>query len=671
MEYEKSYKLKDLKASNNIVDMLEDEQLADIGHQVVKGFEIDESSRAEWQSTVDEAMEIAKQVMKQKSFPWTNASNIKYPLITQASIDYASRTLPEIIQNDKVVKASVMGKDRNDAKYARANRVSKFMSHQLIVQSPDWEDGTDKLLQILPVLGTVFKKTYYDELERRNKSDLCVPEKIVVNYGVQSLEAARRVTHCLTFYKNDIIERQRHGIFAECEIDELNPSPESDMEDSDYALEFLEQHCYYDLDGDGYKEPYIVTVHKETKKVLRIVNRFDKISKNSKGEVQSITPVQYFTDFHFIRSPDGGFYSMGFGSLLLPINKAINTLLNQLVDSGTLNNTQGGLIGRGLRIRDGQLKFKMGTWQKLDSASDDISKQIFPWPTKEPSQTLFSLLSLLMQVGKDLSSTTDVLSGKQPAQNVASSTVSQLVEQGTKVFIAINKRLYRSLKKEYKKLYKLNLSHLRQEEYIKVLDDQEANVKKDFAIDDMDIVPVADPTVSSETQRIQRAGIIQQLRTADPREADKLLLQSMQLDSELIDRLLPAPDPNAPPPPEAVKMQAETEKLKADIAKISAEATLASEKNAMEQAKIQQELAESQSRVQESMARIWKMEQDALNNKNKTDITAHKMTSEQEMKQISALHEIDKSQADVALRSREAAVKERQIVEKSNGDKEA
>ena len=648
---EKKLTLAELKKSNNIAEMLDEEELAEIGQQVVTGYEIDDNSRAEWTQIVDQAMDIAKQVMTKKSFPWENASNIKYPLIAQASIDYASRTLPEIIQNDKIVKAVVVGRDDDNSKYARADRVSKFMSYQLMEQHSDWEEGTDALLHILPILGTVFKKTYYDENEKYNCSELCYPDKIVVNYKTSSMESARRVTHCISLSDNDIVERQRRGLFSECDLVELSKEYSEDM---DCPREFLEQHCYLDLDEDGYKEPYIVTVHKESRKVLRIVNRFKDIEKNKEGEVLRITAEQYFTDYHFIKSPDGGFYSMGFGSLLLPINKAINSLINQLIDSGTLNNMQGGLIGRGLRLKNGQIQFKMGQWQVLDAANgDDIRKSVFPWPTKEPSGTLFSLLSLLMQVGKDLSSTTDVLSGKQPAQNVASTTISQLVEQGTKVFVAINKRVYRSLKKEYRKLYRLNSKHLSQDEYENVLDDPAADVKKDFDLGGVDILPVADPAVSTESQRMYRAGALQQLRTADPREVDRMFLEAMQLDVETIKRLLPEKDPNQAPPPEAQKIMAETQRLQAEIAKISAEATLAAESNKMEQMKLMQFMKESDSRIEEAVARVWKMQQDALHNMQKTQITATKMQSEQELKGTALAYKADNDQAMTMIKAQQ------------------
>lgn len=639
-----------IKKSINIAEKLDEKELISIGQQVLTGYQIDENSRAEWSEVVEKAMAIAKQTVEQKDHPWPNASNVKYPLITRASIDYAARTMPEIIQNDRIVKAVIVGADANSDKWKRAERVSQFLSYQLMVDSPDWEDGTDKLLQILPILGTVFKKTYYSTLEKRVVSELCVPDRIVVNYGVQSLETARRITHILSLYKNDIIERQRSGLFLDISLDEF--MPEEMNGDEDFPIELLEQHCWLDLDEDGYKEPYVVTAHKESGKIFRIVQRFDKITRNADKKIVSITPVHYFTDYHFIRSPDGGFYSVGFGSLLLPLNSAINTLINQLIDSGTMANMQGGFLGRGLRLKNGEFRFKMGEWKVLDTASGmDIKQQIFPLPVREPSSTLFSLLSLLMQVGQDLSSTNDAMMGKQPAQNVATGTLNQLVEQGTKVFTAINKRVYRSLKKEYDKIYKLTGKHIPNSVYQTVLDEQGVDIKKDFDMDTLDVYPIADPTLSSDNQRMSRIGIVQQLRTINPREADIMTLQSLHFDQSTIDRLLPPIDPNAPPPPEAQKIQAEIQKLQAEVAQISAQATLAAEKNAMEASSIQQANSESEARIQEAIMRGWKMQQDVLATRQKLEIVIAKLQNQSDKDAAQLKHQMIKDSAEIAVKA--------------------
>lgn len=643
-------KLEKIIASKNAAELLDEHELAEIGAQVIRGYDIDEESRSDWLETAEKALAIAKQKKESKNHPWPGASNIKFPLITKAAIDYAARTLPQIIQHDKIVKAYVMGEDPDGGKERRGERVANYMSYQLLQENDDWEDGMDKLLQILPVLGTVFKKTYYDLLEGRPVSELCIPDKICVNYEVQSLERARRITHILEFFENDIVERMRSGLYRDLPLDTLINNEELDI---DAPIEILEQHCYLDLDEDGYKEPYVVTVHAKSGEVLRIVHRVKSIERDGK-KIKRIIPFHYFTDYHFIRSPDGGFYSMGFGTLLLPLNSAINTLINQLVDSGTLNNIQGGFIGRGLRLKNGEFRYKMGEWKVLDAASGtDLQKNIFPMPTKEPSQTLFNLLGALIEVGKDLTANTDMLSGKQAAQNVSQGTVAALIEQGVKIFTAINKRLYRSLKKEYEKLFEINSQFLKDRDYRRALDDPNAKVSSDFNLDDLDIMPVADPNMSSAGQKLVKSQAILNTPGVDPYAAARYQLESLQLSQVEINKLLPPPNPEAPPPPEVVKIMAETERLKAETAKIASEARLKEQMLMLDSMEKQQALKESESRVNESSARVMKMKQDALNSSMKVQIASGKMQHETTMSELDFEHKQEKDRADQVIKASE------------------
>lgn len=669
--------LDQLQASKNIVELLDNDDLLEIGTQVVRGYEIDEDSRAEWKETVDKAMLLAKQVMETKNYPWPNASNIKFPIITKAAINYASRTMPEIIQNDKVVKCAVVGQDPDGSKYRRANRVADYMSDQFVNGLDDWEDGLDKMLQILAVTGVTFKKTYYNTLRKKACSELCLPDKIVVNYDTQTLDTAKRITHIIEMSQNDVVERQRSGIFCDdVEIESLrttevlgNDQQSSAVPDADFTIQFLEQHCYLDLDDDGYKEPYIVTVHKTTKQVMRIVSRFDEIKYNEDGEVQYICPVQYFTDYHFLRSPDGGFYSIGFGTLLLPLNASVNTILNQLINAGTLATTTTGLISRGLRIKNGEFKLKMGEYSVLDAASTtDISKAIYTLPFKEPSSVLFQLLELLIKVCEDVSSTTDVMQGKQPAQNVASGTISQLVEQGTKIFGAINKRVYRSLKKEYEKVYRLNSLYLDNRTYKEMLADPEADVKKDFELDTINVYPIADPTMSTINQRLNKAIAIMQLQTVDHRAADHYLLEALQIDKSQIKLLLPTPDPKAPPPVDQQKIMAEIDLIHAQIAKLTADVNLTAQDNQIQAAHLQKQAEWTDAQIHESATRNWKAQKDAAHNDMKLSIVSSKMRSEQALKAAQLQVAADKNQTDSALGVVDAHTKALKVAGDIQGD---
>ena len=659
-------KLEKLRKSTNIAELLDEDELAKISQQVISGYEIDKESRAEWEDVIDNAMEIAKQTLEVKNFPWPKASNVKFPLITKGSIDFSSRMLPEIIKNDKVFKTSTVGLDPHGVIARRAKRVQDFMDYQLLKKSDDWEENTDRMLSVLSILGTTFKKVFYDPIEQRPVSQLCLPTKIVVNYNTESLEKARRVTHELTFFTNDIIERIRSGIYLDIDVDKLRMGDGVSEDVYDPPLDLLEQHCYLDLDDDGYKEPYIVVLHKASRQVLRIVNRFDKTVKNKKGEVKRITAKKYFVDYHFLKSPDGGFYSLGYGALLYPLNKSINSIYNQLIDSGTLHNQQSGFIGRGLRIKGGEFRMKLGEWKVLDASSGtNINQNVVPLPTKEPSNVSLQLLNQLIEVGRDLTSTNEALEGKAPAQNVAATTMLTLVEQGMKVYNAITKRIFRSLKKELNLLFEINSKHLTDEEYRNVLNDPRVTVEDDFEVGSFDVIPVADPNMASDAQRNAKAQALMSIPGLNPYETSRYFLESLQLDQNLIDKLLPKPDPNAPPPPEVMKLQAEVEKLKAQAQKDMAEAQDLQNKNQVEMEKLRIAQEESIVRNRESAARIVKMEKDAIHGDMKMELAGGKADHEAKLKELDMLQQRELNEADLSLKSMDKITKAYEVSEKA------
>ncbi len=621
---------KDLENSENIAELLTDKELAKISAQVLNGFSVDENSISEWRDTAEEIMKLAKQTMETKNTPFPNAANVKYPLIAQSAIDFASRTYPQIVQGNKAMYFKVVGPDGDNEKLKRATRLETFHEYQLVQESEAWVEGMDRMLHILPLLGVVFKKTYYNPVEQRTVSEVCSPEKIVVNYNVRTLDQARRITHIITAFSNDIVERIRLGVYRDIDVDKLKASEgfEGDEEDEDRPLSLLEQHCYLDLDKDGYAEPYIVVIHKQTGEVLRIVQRFDEV-KRKDGQLLRITPVHYFTDYHCIRSPDGGFYSIGLGTLLLPINHAINSIMNQLLDAGTLNNNQSGFLGRGLRLKTGDLRLRLGEWKVLDAATGtNIAQNVVPLPTKEPSPTLFQLLGMLVTVGKDLASANDIMQGKGQTQNVPATTVLTLLDQGMKVFTAINKRIYLSMRSEFRKIFKTNAKHLPNALYRKILDDVDINVKADFDMEGIDVLPVADPQMSTQTQRLAKAQTLLSIPGVNVPEATKYFMETLQLDEELIARLLPEPDPNAPPPPDTMKIMAEIEKINAETQKVLVQMQLAAGNAQQDAEKLNIQRDDALVRAQESLARIQKMSQDAALTQKRLDLADAKAGSD-------------------------------------------
>lgn len=653
--------IRKLENSDNIAELLDNKKLMEIGNQVVEGYEIDETSRVEWKDLVNHVMKIMNQKLEHKNTPWPGASNLKFPIITKAVLNYVARTIPEYIQGDKVVQCTTIGADPNQEKFRRANNVSLFMSWQLLNDMKGWSVGLDKLFTVVATRGVAFKKTYYDPLRDKPVSELCLPDKICVNHDIKHLHEAQRITHIIEMSQNDVVERQRAGLYIEdIELEDLRDFDAMDIsgekveapnpQDKDFPIYLLEQHCFLDLDEDGYKEPYIVTVHKNSRQVLRIYNRFGEVKYNKKGKVQYIEPEQYFTDFHFIYNADGGFYSHGLGTLLLPFNHAANTLWNQLVNAGTLSTTSTGFINNGFRIKNGEFKIKMGEYIPVGASSTtDITKALYTIPFKEPSEVLVKLLEMLLKTCDELTGSTDASQGTEHAQNTASSTVGQLIEQSAKVFAAINKRIYDSQAKEYYKIYKINNKTLDNKLYRDILNDPTADVKKDFEIDRMNVVPVADPDTSSIHQRITKAMIVNSMKTVDPRAADQYLLDAMQIEKSQAELLLPKPNPNAKPSLEDQKTMSEIALNQANAAKLSGDSQLAQRQQQIEELKVQQEMPIKAAQVQESNVRSWKMQKDAAHNDIKAAITQAKMQSEQTIKAAHFKLEADRNNKDFAI----------------------
>jgi chaperonin GroES len=511
-------KLDKLIKEVNIAASLKEDELTEIGRVCRDGFVVDLESRRQWEKDLDAWTKLAMQIRETKTYPWPNAANIKYPILSTAAMQFNARAYPSLIPSDgAVVKGRVMGKDPNGMKSDKADRVATYMSYQLMHEMETWDEEMDRMLIMLPIIGTIFKKTYWSGVEKAIKSELVYPKNLVINNWAKSIETAERVSEVIEMSQRVMENRQRDEIFLTVELGAPSPVQKENsisVIDETTPYEIVEQHTYLDLDDDGLKEPYVVTFHKETGKVLRITARYGEkdIILGPDGKVSRINPQYHYTKFSFVPNPDGSFYDVGFGILLGPINEAVNTLINQLVDSGTIANLQAGFIGKGLRMKTGETKFAPGEWKPVNSTGDDLKKQIVPLPSKEPSNVLFQLMGSLITSGKELASVAEIFVGKMPGQNTPATTTMATIEQGMKVFTAVYKRIYRSLDKEYKKIYRLNGQYMNPETYVEVLDT--AVGPDDFDDTNYDICPGADPTAVSQTEKLLKAqGLMELLQT--------------------------------------------------------------------------------------------------------------------------------------------------------------
>jgi chaperonin GroES len=600
---------------SNLADELTSKELSYLGQEVVRLYRLDRNNRQDWDALSESALKLAKQVRERKTTPWDNCSNVKHPLITVSTIQFAARAYPEICKGSKVVKCQITGDDppetpiqpqvpqqipgqmqtmlplpgqtpaqmgqmpltigvqEKSPKRQRADRIETHMNFQLTQEMVDWESDMDTLLHVLPVVGQCYKKTYFDPELDHNVSELVLPDDCVVSKSkIRDIKKARRISHRLWIYDNDAQERMRADIWREVSLG----VPPLASQDTDAPHEFIEQHCWYDLDGDGYKEPYIITVHLVSVKVVRVLARWqmESVIADRKNEVKKIIPDHYFTHFGFIPNPDGSINYLGFGQLLEPINSSVNTVLNQLIDSGTLYNTGGGFLGRGIRMRGGTYTFQPGEYKTVDCPGGALKENIVPLPTREPSVVLFQLLGFLVQAGKEISSVQDVLTGDAKlAATMPVGTMMALVEQGLKVFTAIYKRIYRSLSEEFKKLYYLNARYLDPVTSFYVSGNKNRVELSDYRADDTLVMPVADPDLSSDMQRLLKGQALKDLtgrpglnevaitrqlvRAIRPENMHEVLMTDAQMSGK-------EPIPWAPPPnPQVILAQAKANHLNA------------------------------------------------------------------------------------------------------------
>jgi len=590
----------------NIADDLDVETLNTIGTRVCDEYKIDDNSRSDWVTKTNQAMDMAMQVAKEKQFPWPKAANVIFPLMTTASVQFAARAYPAIVANRSVVKGVVIGEDEGEqavgqygqplmqsgpngpmpvwkeppgAKQLRADGIGEHMSWQLLDEMSEWEPETDQLLHILPIVGSDFRKTFFDPSKGRNVSLRVSALNLVINYNAKSLETAPRLTEIIKYYPLEIEEMFRSEVWKRPDVEfGFAEGKDGQNSDPDAPHEFLEQHRYWDLDDDGYSEPYIVTVHKQTQKVVRIVARYDAdgIKFNSHThKIVKIDPIHYYTKYDFLPNPDGGIYGIGFGQLLRPINEAVNTTLNQLIDAGTLQNTGGGFIGKGLSMNAGSIRFQMGEYKVVNTTGASVRDNIVPLNFPGPSGVLFNLLGTLIEAGKEVASIKDVLTGEQASPNTPATTTLAIIEQGLKVFTAIYKRVHRSLKSELNKLYRLNRIYGDEKSVYKVGDTWKTITKQDYILGS-GVEPVSDPTMVSDMQRLGRAQFLMQFAN-DPwckgGDIRKRIFEAASID-KISDVLLDQPPPNPVIAAKGMELEIKGEAERANIAAKKAQEVL-------------------------------------------------------------------------------------------------
>lgn len=644
---------KTILETDNIAEILSEEMRSSIASKIDTRYKIDLQSRTEKQKQLQDIIRFTLSQSEKRSFPFEGSSNVIFPLISTACVEFAAKCYPEIFKDGNIVKAKVIGNDdgevmkdlegnemRNEdgsvatldetglpaiqnvgAKLKRGQRVATVMNYQLNEEIEGFEQDMDALFNALSSLGTMFKKNHYDSNENKICSSLIYPDKLIINDFAPSFEAP--VTQIIEKYPQDVVSSIRSGDYIDFDFDPdavdsatdtngLDKNNEKRTSDESQAglILFLEQHTRIDLDNDGYAEPYIAVIHKATNKLVKLIKRFHEkdVKKNKKGEIESIKAINFFVRYIFIPSPDGSFYGIGLGHLLFNINSAINSSINQLTDAGTLQNTGGGFISKSLNITGGMKSFRPAEWKMVDSFGSNIRDAIVSLPVPEPSQTLFVLMQFLVNAGKELGSLRDVLTGEN-AGNIAATTYMGMAEQGQKQFKSVFMRIYNSLRQEIRIFYELNSEYLSQKKYSEILDIklfESPSVKEDFSLKGYDIVPVANPENVISMQKFAKAQFL--MGFIGSPMVDQFLLHKTVFETagiENFDKFIIQPQPQPDPVMEVAMAQEETKRLK-----IQGDMQNEANKFQLDQVKLQKESAKLDSEVLVNYAQAGKLVKD-------------------------------------------------------------
>ena len=551
------------KHFDNLADILPDDVLEPLGSEMKQNYMDYKMSRKEWEKSYTDGLDLLGFKYENRTEPFQGASGATHPVLAEAVTQFQATAYKELLPADGPVRTQILGIN-TPAKQQQAERVKDFMNYQIMDQMKEYEPEFDSMLFHLPLAGSTFKKVYYDDLLSRAVSKFVPADDLVVPYTANSLDDAESIIHVIKISENDLRKQQVAGFYKDVELNppgittndevskkekELEGTVKSGKQQTMYTM--LECHVDLDLDGfedigpdgepSGIKLPYIVTIEEGSGTVL-------SIRRNYAPNDPKKQRVQYFVHFKFL--PGLGFYGFGLIHMIGGLSRTATVALRQLLDAGTLSNLPAGFKQRGVRVRDEASPIQPGEFKDVDAPGGNLREAFFPLPYKEPSATLLQLMGIVVQAGQRFASISELQTG-EGNNNAAVGTTIALLERGSKVMSAIHKRLYNSMKGEFKLLSKVIATYLPPEYPYDVVGGARLIKQMDFD-ERIDILPVADPNIFSMSQRITLAQTQLQLATSNPGmhnmyQAYRSMYEAIGVKN--VDQLLPPPAPVQPMDP--------------------------------------------------------------------------------------------------------------------------
>ena len=509
----------------NLAEEIPDRELSRIAGELMSEFDANKSGRQEWEDAYANGLELLGFSYEERAQPFRGASGVTHPLLAEAATQFQAQAFNELLPASGPVRTAVLGAETRE-KEQQAIRVKQFMNYYITNVMEEYTPELDQMLFFLPLAGSTFKKVYYDETKGRAVSKFVPAEHLVVPYETSDLETCPNITQVLRMSLNDLRKKQVSGFYLDMDVlpaqgesgsveDEIQRIDGVTPTQIDYDCTILE--CHVDLDLEGYEEededgeltgikiPYVVTISQDNGQIL-------SIRRNYREDDEDKRKIQYFVHYKFL--PGFGFYGLGLIHTIGGLSRTATAALRQLIDAGTLSNLPAGFKARGLRIRDDDDPLQPGEFRDVDAPGGAIRDSLMPLPFKGPDQTLFNLLGFVVQAGQRFATITDLKVGDGNQQAAVGTTIAML-EQGSRVMSAVHKRLHYAMRVEFKMLARVMSESLPQEYPYSVEGAESAVMASDFD-DRIDVVPVSDPNMFSQAQRIALAQTKLQLAGAAP-----------------------------------------------------------------------------------------------------------------------------------------------------------
>ena len=505
----------------NLADDLDDSLLGEIANDVYNNYDSDKNSRQEWESMFERGFDLLGLKIQESSEPFEGACSAVHPLLVESAVKFQSKASQELFPSAGPVKTQILGKS-NPEREKQANRVKNFMNYQLTEQMPEYFDEFEKMLFHLPLIGSAFKKVYYDANLKRPVSEFVPIDQFYVSYYSSNLSKADRYTHVIYRSPIDLAKDIRSGIYSDTELPAAtDPQPTafaskmdtilgfSPTQDTDPQYVLLEQHCYLEIDEpeaeDGIALPYIVTVEEQSRKVLCI-------RRNYKSEDPNKEKTSHFVHYRFV--PGFGFYGFGLMHFLGNLTMSATAAMRSLIDAGQFANLPGGFKAKGVRMVGDNEPISPGEFKEVESTGIDLAKAIVPLPYKEPSSTLFQMLGFVTQAGQKFADSTEQIVSEASSYGPVGTTMA-LLEASSKFFSAIHKRLHKAQRDEFRILARIDYDYLPSEYPYDVPYESRNIFKSDFD-GRVDVIPVSDPNIPSNAHRLMIAQMAMQMAQQSP-----------------------------------------------------------------------------------------------------------------------------------------------------------